>query len=49
MKKLAVIILTGFFIVNQIIALAYGNWSVLGIVVPVVVIAIILYHFKEMD
>lgn len=49
MKKWAAYTYTGFVILNQIIMLIMGIWSVMALLIPAVVVGIALSHLKKMD
>ena len=49
MKKWAVYIYTGFFIINQIVLMMMGLWSISAILMPGIVIGIAFSHLNKMD
>jgi hypothetical protein len=48
MKKWAVLVYAGFFVLNQVIMFTTGIWNVFALIIPAVVIVIGLAHFSEM-
>ena len=48
MRRWAVFTYTGFFVVNQLVLLAVGIWSIFAFLIPVVVIAIMNSQFEKM-
>jgi hypothetical protein len=49
MKKWAAYMYAGFSILNQIILLSAGLWSIQSLILPAIVVAIALSHLKNMD
>jgi uncharacterized membrane protein (DUF2068 family) len=49
MKKWSIIVYTAFFVVNQVVFLAMGVWTILALLIPVIVIAIGFSQFSKMD
>ncbi len=49
MKKWSVIVYTALFVLNQIVLLVMGLWSVGALVIPAIVIAIGFANYSKMD
>jgi hypothetical protein len=49
MKKWAVYAYIAFAAIIQIVLISLGSWTIVGIVFPVIIIAITSSHFKKMD
>lgn len=49
MKKWGAYIYTGFVLLNQIILLSSGLWTVISLIVPGIIVGIALFHLNKMD
>lgn len=49
MKKWAAFAYLAFVLLNQVILINLGAWSIKSIIMPAVVIGIAFYHFDKMD
>lgn len=49
MKKWGVILYTVMFVVNQIVLLAGGLWSITALIIPLIVVAIGFTYFNRME
>ena len=48
MRKLAVFVYAGLTIVNQIVLLSSGNWNILALIVPAVIVGITASQLSKM-
>jgi hypothetical protein len=49
MKKWSVIVYTATYVITLLVLLATGRWSLVGLIVPLVVIIIGFYYYRQMD
>lgn len=49
MKKIGYYLYFGFSVVAQFYSIFMGNWSLVGLIMPAVIITLFIYYFKELE
>jgi len=48
MRRWALYLYTAVFVINQVVLLAMGVWSIMALIIPAIVVGIGFYYFSRM-